>query len=154
MTETDTGLEQIESRAALLAKAYRRRLWWLWWANIFFVVVPAVLTAAAAVFAALNPPWKVHFIIEMPIASVFAVLAGGLIAIHKVLKCDEHQAECLRLTQTYASIAVAARNALSLPGDKRREEQQRLGSKMESLVETAKVRLPGVFFKKLKTKLK
>jgi hypothetical protein len=108
-----------------------------------FVVVPAVLSTAAAIVAALKPEHGLFiFKVEVPFASAFAGLAAILIAVHKALKCDEYQAECLRLSQAYASIAVAAGAAPSAPEEDRVAEHKRLSGKMETLVESAQARLP------------
>jgi hypothetical protein len=148
MPQTDNTLQEIESRAGLLSEAYRDRLSSLWWANLVFVVLPATLTAVTAVLAAANPPQRAF---GMPIASVFALVAGVLIAFHKGLRCDEHQAECLRLCQAYASIAIAAGSALSASVEKRAAEQDRLSVKMALVIESAKARLPLALFEKPKT---
>ena len=141
--ETSKWLDEIKSRSTLLSEAYRLQLGRLWWANLIFVVVPAVLSAAAAVVAAMKPPHGFFvFDADLPYASAFAGIAAVLIAVHKALKCDEYQAECLRLAQAYESIAIAAGYAVSRPADERQEQQKRISEKMEGLAEGAKAQLP------------
>jgi hypothetical protein len=86
------------------SEAYRLRLVGrLWWANLIFMVLPATLATVAAVCAA--GKYK----------DIAAWLAGGaavLTAIHKTLKCDEYQAECLRLSRRYQGMATLADAAL------------------------------------------
>jgi len=107
-----------------------------------FVAVPAVLSAAAAVVAALKPKHGLTlFDIEVPYASAFAGTAAVLIAVHKALKCDEYQAECLRLGQAYESVAIAAGYAVSRPMEERGDQQKRISDKMEGLAEGAKAQL-------------
>jgi hypothetical protein len=83
-------LEEMKSQATILSEAYRLRLVGrLWWANLFLAVLPAASATAAAIAALKNTyPY------------LTAGLAGGaavLTAIHRALKCEEYQAECLRL---------------------------------------------------------
>src|ERR1035437_191570 len=91
------SLEEVRRRATVRSEAYRLRLLGpLQWANLVFMVLPATLATAAAVFAA------------GPNNTLGAWLAGAsavLTVVHKTLKCDEYQAECLRLHQRYRSIA-------------------------------------------------
>jgi hypothetical protein len=68
--------------------------------------------------------------------------------IHKALKCDEYQAECLRLGQFHQSIAISAGAALSRPEDERASHQERIAKKLEELTETAKARLPMAIIRK------
>jgi hypothetical protein len=142
MDETSKRLDQMKSRETFLSEAYRLQLSRLWWANLMFVAVPAVLSAAAAVVAALKPEHGFAvFNVEVPYASAFAGTAAVLIAVHKALKCDEFQAECLRLGQAYESIAIAAGCALSRPIEERGDQQKRISDKMEGLAESAKAQL-------------
>jgi len=110
MAETDRPklrLEQIQSQAVVLSEAYRLRLTGLlWWANLAFVVLPAVLAATAAVLAAHSDATRL-------MAAGFAGGAVVLSAVHKSLKCDEYQAECLRLSPAFKSIAIKAGSAVS-----------------------------------------
>src|SRR5258705_5331924 len=116
MDETSKWLEEIKSRAALFSEGYRLELRLLWWANLMFVVVPAVLSPSAAIVAALSPPNEINILsVHLPVASVFAGTAAGLIAIHKALKSDEDPAAGLPLGQNYESIGIASRSAPSKP---------------------------------------
>jgi hypothetical protein len=99
-------VEEIESQATVLSEAYRLRLIGrLWWANLAFVVLPAVLAAAAAVLAAHSEATRL-------IAAGCAGSAAVLSAIHKSLKCEEYQAECLRLSPAFKGIAIRAGSAV------------------------------------------
>jgi len=151
MGRTDKWLEATSADAAFISEAYRLELSRLWWANLMFVVVPAVLSTAAAIVAAL-PEVKakdfVVFSISVPPASAFAGIAAILMAVHKALKCDEYQAECLRLAQFHRSIAISADAALSRPDDERSSHQARVANELEELTKSAKVRLPTSILRK------
>ena len=69
---------------------------------------------------------------------------GCLTAIHRALKCDEYQAECLRLSQAYQSIAIRADSALSSP-EKEPGSLQELTKNFAVLAESAKAPLPGCY---------
>jgi hypothetical protein len=114
MSDHKAWLERTSARASGLSDAYQRKLAKLWWANLMFVVVPAVLTTAAAIFAAI-PKEETFSVFGLPAASAFAGIAAVLTAIHKALKCDDHQAECLRLSQAYQGMAIDAESAASAP---------------------------------------
>src|SRR5262245_22809314 len=142
MDETGKWLEEIKSRATFLSEAYRLELRRLWWANLMFVVVPAVLSTSAAIVAALSPsPNLAIFSVELPVASAFDGGEAILIAIHKALKCDEYQAECLRIGQKYESIAIAAGSALSRGKAERHTDEKRISEAVETLAEGAKAQL-------------
>jgi len=105
------------------------------------VVLPAILSTAAAIFAAL--PARTSFaIFYLSPASAFAGTAAVLMAVHKALKCDEYQAECLRLSQAYGSIAISAESALLGPDGEHDALQKRLTDKLEALAESTKAQLP------------
>src|SRR5262245_24257047 len=99
MSIEDTGLKRARAWAEALCGAYRRQLDELWWVNLIFVVVPAVGSAAAAIVAAL-PNSQASTVLSIPVASALAGGAAVLIAVHKALKCEDYQAECLLLSQT------------------------------------------------------
>ena len=139
MSDRSDWLEQIKPSATILSEAYRLRLKGLWWLNQIFVVLPAVLTTTAAIVAAI--PTLPH-VYELPLASIFAGGSAVLMSIHKALKCDEYQAECLRLSQAYQAIALAADIVLLGPEGKRDSHQERLTNKLEVLAESAKAMLP------------
>jgi hypothetical protein len=144
MNDINHWLQATKARSELIAEAYRLELSRLWWANLMFVVVPAVLSTAAAIFAALPRETAGSVTIgtlSLPLASVFAGVAAVLIAVHKALKCDEYQAECLQLSQFHQSIAISAGVALSRPEGERLERQERIAGKLEDITENAKARL-------------
>jgi hypothetical protein len=143
MKDNKAWLEETASRAKKLSKAYKRTLDRLWWANLLFVVVPAVLTTGAAVFAALPPERALLF--NLPVASVFAGLAAILITIHKALKCDDYQVECLRLSQAYQGIAIDAHSAAATPGDDPNSPQTRLTRELVELTKSAKAQVRSNF---------
>jgi hypothetical protein len=137
-------LEDTQSRCARLAEAYRLQLGRLWWANLCFVVCPAVFSTAAAVLAAI-PEAKVQESFGnwfLPPASVLAGLAAILVAVHKALKCDEYQAECMRLSHAYQAVAEAATYALSRPDNERGGLQEGLASELMTLTKRATTTLP------------
>jgi hypothetical protein len=144
MENIDQWLTSTRAKATLISEGYRLALSRLWWANLMFVVVPAVLSTAAAVVAALPenkaPDLQLGFL-SMPPASAFAGLAAVLLAIHKALKCDEHQTECQRLGQLHQAIAIQAGSALSRPEGERAAHQERIASRLEEITENAKARL-------------
>src|SRR2546423_1688626 len=132
MSQSSKWFEQTQSQASVLSEAYRLRLSALSHVNLFFVALPAVLSTSAAIFGAL----PLHLILWLPVTSVLAGFAAVLIAVHKALKCDEYQAECLRLSQAYQSIAMSANSALLGPEELRDSHQARLTSKLEMLAES------------------
>src|SRR5262249_51894941 len=105
MSDSKTGsadarkqrFKEIEQQARVFAEAYRLRLVGrLWWANLAFVVSPAVCAAAAAIFAA-GGAGGIGAEVSKGLAAGLAGLAAILSAVHKSLKCEEYQGECLRL---------------------------------------------------------
>ena len=136
-------LEQTRVRATVLSEAHRLRLTRrLWWANFFLVVVPAVLSTAAAIFAA-RPHQPGDFtILSLPPASAMAGAAAVLLAIHKALKCEEYQAESLRVSQEYEAIATSADSALYGPAADRESVRKDLTAKLTTLAGNAKAQLP------------
>jgi hypothetical protein len=144
MSDINDWLQETKARSGLISEAYRLELSRLWWANLMFVVIPAVLSTAAAIFAALPKEAAGNLAIgalSLPLASVFAGTAAILMAVHKALKCDEYQAECLRLAQLHESIAISAGWALSRPEGERTTEQKRIAEKLEAVTEGTKARL-------------
>ena len=140
MNEINKWLEGTKLRAIALSEAYQLQLSKLWWANLMFVVLPATFSTAAAIFAAL-PPEKD----SLPVASILAGGAAVLMAIHKALKCDEYQAECLRLSQAYQSLAITAESALLGPEEERALHQKRLTNELEDLSKNAKAQVSTNF---------
>ncbi|WP_174483482.1 hypothetical protein [methanotrophic endosymbiont of Bathymodiolus puteoserpentis (Logatchev)] len=61
-----------------------------------------------------------------------SILAGSsavLITTHRVLKCEEYQAECLRLSGAYHSIAIDVESAINSSRNYK-QELSRLSGKM------------------------
>lgn len=145
MTDINHWLQETKARSGLISEAYRLELSKLWWVNLLFVVIPAVLSTAAAIVAALPPdkagPLEIGTL-SLPLASVFAGVAAILMAVHKALKCDEYQAECLRLAQFHQSIVISAGSALSRPEDERTARQERIATELEEATKGTKARLP------------
>jgi len=144
MSDINDWLQETNARSGLISEAYRLELSRLWWANLMFVVIPSVLSTAAAIFAALPQDAAGKLAIgtlSLPLASVFAGVAAILMAIHKALKCDEYQAECLRLAQLHQSISISAGAALSRPESERAAKQERIAARFEEVTEGAKARL-------------
>jgi hypothetical protein len=151
MGEIDSWLEDTEAEAALTAEAYRLELSRLWWAHLMFVVLPAVLSTAAAIVAALPETKTKEFVIfsmSVPPASAFAGIAAILITVHKALKCDEYQAECLRLAQLHKAVAISAGSARARPEPERLSLQSKIAEKLETLTRDAKARLPTRILRK------
>jgi hypothetical protein len=107
------------------------------------VVIPATFATAAAGFAA-----KASSSGTEATSIAAAWLAGSaavLTAIHRALKCDEYQAECLRLSHAYQSIAILADSALSNESE---YAVKAITSKLEMLAESAKAALPTAYIRK------
>ena len=143
-------LKQVAQEATILAEAYRLRLVGrLWWANLSLVVLPAVCATAAAIFAAgpggLDKEWS------RIVAAWLAGLAAVLTAIHKSLKCEEYQVECLRLGSGFEAIAAraeSARVATENADDPKSDELKDLTERFATLKESAKSVLPNVYIRK------
>ena len=147
--DTREWLMFTREQATVLSEAYRLRLVGkLWWANVIFVVVPAVFGTAAAALAAASSTSKDGS--GVTLAAAF--LAGGaavLTAVHKSLKCDEYQAECLRLSQAFQSVRIRteARLAESEPDPK---AVRKLADEYARLTESAQAVLPDVYIQRAK----
>lgn len=141
-------LKEIEQQARVLAEAYRLRLVGrLSRANLMFVVTPAVCATAAAIFAAGGAGMPAN--VSKSLAAGLAGLAAVLSAVHKSLKCEEYQAECLRLGSAYDAIAARADSAQAVPeGD---AELKDLTEKFATLKESAKAPLPNKYIAKAET---
>jgi hypothetical protein len=137
--------------AAILAEAYRLRLIGrIWWANLFFVVLPATFAAAAAIFAAGGAGMNEY--LSRGLSAFLAGTAAILSAIHKSLKCEEYQTECLRLGAAYDAIATQARScelSLTVP-DPKLDELKELAEKMAGIKANAKAPLPDKYIQKAK----
>ena len=143
--DTSELANHIKSQATVLSEAYRLRLLGrLWWANLSLVVLPAALATAAAIFAASGAGSAA--IIRPYTAAWLAGGAAVLTAIHKALKCEEYQAECLRLSQAYHGISIEADAALS--ASEAHKAVQELAKKFSGLAEGAKAPLPDRYIAK------
>ena len=147
--DSSKWLEETKLDAKILSEAYRLRIGELWWLNIVTVVAPAILSTLAAIFASLPQREGIVFS-SIPLASELAGASAILIAIHKALKCDDFQAECLRLSQMYQSIAVSAGAALAGTGEQQSSRKEILATKLEVLTAGAKAQLPLRFVRKAK----
>jgi hypothetical protein len=108
-----------------------------------FVVTPAVGTAAAAIVAALPSEPRVFLgYFWMPLASVLAGGSAVLMAVHKSLKCDEYQEECLRISQAYEGLAVRLESARCGREDEREAQRVLLTNRLAILSQKAKAKLP------------
>jgi len=145
MEDINKWLEDAKTRCARLSEAYRLELGLLWWVNLILVVTPAVASTAAAVIAAI-PEAKLGALLQgwpLPPASILAGSSAILVAIHKSLKCEEFQAECLRLAQEYQAIAEGAAAALARPPANREDAQVQVASDLAKLTKSGRARLPS-----------
>ena len=145
-------LKKIEQQARVLSDAYRLRLLGrLWWANLAFVVTPAVFATAAAIFAAGGAGIRAE--VSNALAAALAGLAAVLVAVHKSLKCEEYQAECLRLGPAYDAIAARAESAQAVPEEDNptHDELKDLTEKFATLKESAKAPLPNKYISEAET---
>jgi hypothetical protein len=141
--------KEIAQQARVLAEAYRLRVVGrLWWANLVFVVTPAVSATAAAIFAAGGAGIRAD--VSKALAAGLAGLAAVLSAVHKSLKCEEYQAECLRLGPAYDGIAVRADSAQAIlkGNDPTHDELKDLTEKFATLKESARAPLPKKYISK------
>lgn len=146
MSDQKEWLSKTMTETLILSEAYQLRLLGrLWWANLMFVVLPAVFTAAAAIFAALPESCQPK-ILWFSTAAWLAGAAAVLMAVHKSLKCEDYQFECLRLSQSYKSIATSFEALLTSPID--HDKLQELNKKLELLTESAKAPLPKLYWEK------
>jgi hypothetical protein len=68
--------------------------------------------------------------------------AAVMLAIHKALKCEEYQAESLRVGQEYEAIALSADSALYGPATDRESVRKDLTAKLTTLAGNAEAQLP------------
>jgi hypothetical protein len=115
------------------------------------VVLPAAGATAAAVFAASagtaassgNVASSTKFALLTPFfAAGLAGTAAVLTAIHKALRCEEYQHECLRLSQGYRAIGVLAQSALSTP---RPNDLENITNRLTALTESGGAPLPSKY---------
>jgi hypothetical protein len=157
--DTDPGgreLSELSMKAYELGMAHQLRRESLNLLNIFTIVMPAILSTVVAVIVALPPlplppaPTILNSTpFGIPIESFLAGFAAILVVIHKELKCEEYQAECLRLAGLYHSIAIDAKYALHSADDKG-GELKRLSEKFASAIKAASVTVPYRYIKKAK----
>jgi hypothetical protein len=156
MEDINKWLEETQGRCARLSEGYRLELEQLWWANLTFVVAPAVASTAAAIIAAI-PAGRLGSLFQgwfLPPASILAGLAAILVTVHKALKCDEFQAECIRLAQEFQTIAEMAAVALARPAEERLDAQASIGKELCLLVKNARARLPTRMWKRADKRFK
>ena len=147
MDDTSKWLNQTKSDARIFSEAYNYRLSGLSWLNMIFLVLPADLSTAAAIFGTL-PPGTGFTVMAIPGHAAMAGAAAILLAIHKAVKCDEYQAECIRLCQCYQSLSISADSALCGPEVKRESHQERLTEEWKALAAGAQALLPARYIKK------
>ena len=134
MTSPDLeGLFKLGAHASELGKAYKLQREGLWWPNLVTLVLPAILSTVAAIVVALPNQYLIY---SVPLGSILAGSSAVLITIHKVLKCEEYQAECLRLSGAYNSITIDVESAINSSRN-HSEELSRLSGKMTRLLENA-----------------
>jgi hypothetical protein len=142
------GLSELSLQAYELGKAWQLRRESFWWTNLATLVLPALLTTLVAIMSAL-PAFSEKRIAGLPLTSVLAGTAAILVSVHMALKCEEYQAECLRLTGAYRGIAIDAEFALRSSRD-HKEELTRLSEKLASVTETASATIPDRYKKQAK----
>ena len=135
------GLTKLKERAFILGAAYQYGRDRFAYSNLFTLVLPALLSSIVAVITALSNPPNWFDIGTIPGASVLAGFAAILVTIHKVLNCEEYQAECLRLSNVFKSIAQDAEIALYSSQDTN-DELSRLSEKFALQIENAKATVP------------
>jgi len=148
MSDPKSRLEQIRQEAAVLSVAYRLRLVGrLWWANMFLVVLPAAFATGAAFFAGKSFDGGSNHPVFLWLTGSLAGAAAVLVAVHKALKCEEYQAECMRLGQSYKGIAIKAASE-NWKEAVTSESVDKLTQEMASLTEGAKAPLPNTYLAK------
>jgi len=148
-TDIDSvGLAGLSVRAYVLGKAYQLRRESLWWSNLATLVLPAVLSTIVAIISALSDKMEVN-ILGLPLAAVLAGTAAILIAVHKILKCEEYQAECLRLAGVFQSIAADAEFAVQSSRNSN-QELSRLSEKLTREIEQATATVPDKYIARAK----
>lgn len=153
-SDIHSWLARTKTCAKILSEAYRARRSGLGWGNLVTLVLPAGLSTLAAIVAAREGGPEVVLLggLSLPLASVLAGAAAVLVAFHKVLKCDEYQEECLRLSQAYQAVAMAADSAQSLPEQELSQHRERLTNKLVLLTETAKAQVPPRYVRRAERK--
>jgi hypothetical protein len=147
---TITWLMDTKFETGLLAEAYRLRLVGrLWWANLMLVVIPAACATAAAAFAA-----HAQGATDGVWAFAAAILAGSaavLTAVHKALRCEEYQTECLRLSRTYENLRVRA--DAHLCGAQPEDKIYELAESYAAATTGANALLPNAYIRKARKRI-
>ena len=145
--DTREWLMFVREQVTVLGEAYRLRLVGkLWWANLFFVVFPAMSGTAAAALAAASTGDGGNKALTV----IAAWLAGGaavLSAVHRSLKCEDYQTECLRLSQGFQSIRVQTEARLAEPNPDPKAISE-LAAEYARLVASAQATLPNIYIYK------
>jgi len=141
------GLTKLKERAFILGTAYQLGRERFKYSNIFTLVLPAILSSIVAIFTALDsaPGW--FDLGTIPGESILAGLAAILVTIHKVLNCEEYQAECLRLANLFKSVAQDSEIAIQ-SSNNWNSELVRLKEKFTQEIESAKVLVPQKYMVK------
>ena len=141
------GLTKLKERAFILGVVYQFGRDRFAYSNIFTLVLPAILSTIVAVFTALTNPPTFFDICSIPGESILAGLAAILVTIHKVLNCEEYQAECLRLSNVFKSIAQDAEISLYSSRDLNCE-LSRLSDEFSLQIKNAKATVPEKYMTK------
>ncbi|BDM83086.1 hypothetical protein [Acaryochloris marina] len=106
--EPDNFFKELSREAKYNSRIYQKRQNRLIAPNLITVLLPALLSTIVAIISGIEAYSKVD-IAGIPVASLLSGLSAILITIHRTLKCDEYQAECLRLANLYDSISTEAK---------------------------------------------
>jgi hypothetical protein len=135
------GLAKLKEQASILSLAYKFGRERFAYSNLFTLVLPALLSSIVAVIAALTSPPEWFDVGPVPGESILAGLAAILVTIHKVLNCEDYQAECLRLSNVFKAIAYEADLTLNSSADLY-PELTRLKDKLALEIENANATVP------------
>lgn len=76
------------------------------------------------------------------VAGIAALLGGLLTAVHKGLKCEAHQAECLRLQSAYSGLTTRYQSLLVAGRDGRPEHLAQVDQQLARLRESVQATVP------------
>ena len=141
------GLNKLKERAFILGTAYQNGKDRFNLSNMFTLVLPAVLSSVVAIISAMKSPPDWFNVCSIPLESILAGSAAILITIHKVLGCEEYQAECLRLSNIFRSIAQEAEIAI-YSSKELNVELSRLSDKFATELENAKATIPKRYMRR------